>query len=252
MATKVKKVSKYNLKTTKSKKPKHVGVYITNHKNKTIELPVNPSEIEHLVEFDSTVQTITSFGEYNQIGNRKVTNYEFEFMLPKKPKAVNYRTAQKFKYTNGVDYIKFIRTWQDSKKAGRMLITGGNMNLPVKVVSFKWAYKNGNESEWICTISLTQDRPITLKKRQKKTKKRKTGKKGKQRSKPNKKIGKGSIVIVNGTLHRDSAGSGSGAKEKNAKRKINIVNPGAKFPYHVMTFGGGWRGWVSKKAVKLE
>lgn len=59
-----------------------------------------------------------------------------------------------------------------------------------------------------------------------------------------------SIVVVNGQLHRDSLGSGPGITEQNAKRKISLVAPGSKYPYHVTTLDGGSRGWVKESDVK--
>ncbi|WP_460730449.1 hypothetical protein, partial [Nocardia heshunensis] len=87
-------------------------------------------------------------------------------------------------------------------------------------------------------------------KKVKSSKKKKTAKKGKSRSAPPKKVGRGSKVVVNGQLHRSSTGSGVGATERNATRKLTLVATGAKYPYHVATLSGGARGWVSKSAVK--
>ncbi|MGX6988579.1 hypothetical protein C5L23_000382 [Leuconostoc fallax] len=238
--------------STKSNKKKiHIGVYLTNHKNKTIELPVNPSDIAHEATLGSEAKDVSAIGEVNLIGSQKLREYEFSFFIPKNPKKVNYTTAQKLPFSDGVEYIKFIRDWQDSRKPGRILVTSGYMNLSMMVTSFKWEFSNGFDGEWVATIKLTEYRKVAVQKiSNKKTAKKTTPKKGKQRPKPAKKIGIGSVVMVNGQLHRDSYGSGPGQIEKNAKRKINFVAPGRKYPYHVTNLNGGWRGWVSKNAVK--
>ncbi|KAA8371100.1 hypothetical protein FE410_05265 [Leuconostoc carnosum] len=251
-ATLVKNTSKQIIKTTKSDKKKiHIGVYLTNHKNKTIELPVNPSDIAHEAALSNETKDISAVGEVNLIGGQKLREYEFSFLIPRYPKKTNYTTAEKIAFADGVEYIKFIRNWQDSKKPGRILVTSGYMNLSMTVTSFKWAFVNGFDGEWVATIKLTEYRKIEFQKiAKKKSVNKSTPKKGQQRPRPAKKIGIGSIVFVSGQLHRDSYGSGAGQTEKNAKRKINFVAPGRKYPYHVTTLSGGWRGWVSKNAVK--
>jgi len=73
-----------------------------------------------------------------------------------------------------------------------------------------------------------------------------------KRPKPptNKPIVPGCEVIVNGRLHRDSYGSGPGLTEKNARRKVNFIKKGRKYPYHVTLLNGGWRGWVTEGSVR--
>lgn len=61
----------------------------------------------------------------------------------------------------------------------------------------------------------------------------------------------GSTVVVNGVLHGDSYGNAPGMTETNAIRQVNFINPQGSHPYHVATFEGGWRGWVSKEAVRV-
>lgn len=55
---------------------------------------------------------------------------------------------------------------------------------------------------------------------------------------------KGKEVIVNGILHRDSAGSGPGKTLNNHKGRITREAKGAKFPYHIDSLG-----WVSAEAI---
>ena len=55
----------------------------------------------------------------------------------------------------------------------------------------------------------------------------------------------GDRVIVNGVLHRDSAGNGAGQTVSNLEAVISRVNAGAVAPYHV-----GQLGWVKPEAIK--
>jgi len=63
-------------------------------------------------------------------------------------------------------------------------------------------------------------------------------------------IGKGSDVIVNGRLHRDSYGQGAGQTRSNYRGKVNFINMKGSHPYHVTTPEGGWLGWVTKDSVR--
>ena len=55
----------------------------------------------------------------------------------------------------------------------------------------------------------------------------------------------GDKVVVNGVLHRDSAGNGAGQTVSNLEAVISRVNAGAAAPYHV-----GQLGWVKHDAIK--
>ena len=57
----------------------------------------------------------------------------------------------------------------------------------------------------------------------------------------------GARVIINGVLHRDSAGDGSGRSVSNLEVIITRVNTGAVAPYHV-----GQLGWVKPEAIKAQ
>lgn len=228
----------------------HVGFYFTNHKNKTVELPIAPAEFMVGVEFDNEPETILKTGEVNRIGERKLYQMPIEGILPVNTNHSHLVTAKRPLGT-AIEYINFFRDWQDSKKPGRIVISGGKINLPATIEKFNYGKVDGNDSEFKFTLEVKEWRQFAARKLNVKAKaKKKVAKKAPKRPKPPRKIGVGSVVTVNGRLHRDSYGAGPGQTERNAKRKINFVNKGAKFPYHVTNMQGGWRGWVSKKAVK--
>lgn len=57
-------------------------------------------------------------------------------------------------------------------------------------------------------------------------------------------IGVGSLVVVNGRLHKNSYGDGPGKTLSNYKGKVNFLNFKGSHPYHVTDMSGGWLGWV--------
>ncbi len=62
--------------------------------------------------------------------------------------------------------------------------------------------------------------------------------------------GRGTEVLVNGRLHRDSYGGGPGRTLANYRGKISFVNKKGSHPYHIVSPSGGWLGWVTAGSVK--
>lgn len=228
----------------------HYGVYLTDSKNKTFELPIMPGQISVPRNMDVSQQTVIKIGEVDRIGERKLNELTIEGVIPVLPRK-NHLTTASQTWVNGSDYIGRIEQWQSTKKPGRFVITGDRkMSGRVTISNFEWGMKDGNTSEFYYILTLREWRDFSAKKiviKKNKT----TPKKAKPRPAPPKKIGVGSRVIVNGQLHRDSYGKGPGVTERNATRKITLIAKGRKYPYHVGLLNGGDRGWVTAKAVKL-
>lgn len=226
---------------------KHIGVYLTDSKNKTFELPVNPEELLVNYGTDDSSEKIVKLGEINVLGEVKLRKITIQSVLPVSIKNVGYVTAVK-KLESAQNYIDKIMAIYNSKKPARLVVSGTKISLKMTIASFTYGFKSGNSDEYAYTLELTEYKAYKAEKM--KVAKKKTLTKGKSRSKPPKKIGRGSKVIVNGRLHLDSYGSAPGVTEHNALRKVNFIAPGRAYPYHVTLLNGGWRGWVKKSAVK--
>lgn len=225
--------------------------FLTDSKNKTFALPVNPAEISLDSSTDDKTVTVVKLGQINQIGEEKIKSIEVTSTIPVKPKEVHYLSTEK-PYKKGQTYLDKLSKIYKSKKAARLVVSTTKVSFKGIMTEFKYGMTGGNSDEYTYTFKLTEYKTYKARKvkTSKKKKKKKTAKKGKSRTKPLKKIGRGSKVIVNGQLHRDSAGRGPGLTERNATRKISLIAKGAKYPYHIATLGGGARGWVKKSAVK--
>lgn len=228
-------------------KKKHMGINLTDSKNKTFELPVNPAELMIKLETDDSTETVVKLGEINRIGEVKLRSISIESTLPVKPKNTHYITAKK-PLSSAQKYIDKITKIHKSKKPVRLVLTTTKISVKMTIASFEYGFKSGNSDEYAYTLSLTEYKSYKAKKV--KAKKKKSAKKGKARAAPPKKIGRGSKVKVNGRLHLDSYGRGPGVTERNATRKISLIAKGRAYPYHIVTLNGGARGWVSKSAVK--
>lgn len=224
----------------------HLGFYLTNDANQTIELPINPAEVTVKYESDDKSETVVKLGEVNLIGEDKLQNISIESSFPIDPKEEHYTTSLDL-MDSAQDYIDWIESARKLKKPIRLVISTTKISLKSTIASFEYGMKNGYDGEYIYTLALKEFRPYEAKKIGVQLQPEKTAE---ERPSPPKKVGMNSIVVVNGQLHRDSLGSGPGITEQNAKRKISLVAPGSKYPYHVTTLDGGSRGWVKESDVK--
>lgn len=222
---------------------------ITDSKNKTFNLPINPKEFTIDAATDDKTVSVVKLGQINLIGDEKLKSIEITSTLPVKTSGIRYLSTKKV-YKNGKTYVDKLSKLYKKKKPVRLVISGTKISFKGIISEFKYGMADGFADEYTYTLKIGEYKAHKAKKVKKKKKSKKVAKKGKSRSKPPKKISRGSKVIVNGRLHRDSAGRGPGMTERNATRKISLVSPKAKYPYHVTTLSGGARGWVSKSAVK--
>jgi len=221
---------------------------ITDNKNKTFNLPINPKEFTIDAATDDKTVSVVKLGQINLIGDEKLKSIEIASTLPVKTGEVHYLSTKSV-YKNGQTYLDKLNKLYKAKKPVRLVISGTKVTFKGIISEFKYGMADGFAEEYAYTLKIGEYKAHKAKKVKAK-KNKKVAKKGKSRSKPPKKISRGSKVTVIGQLHGNSAGSGPGVTERNATRKISLVAPGAKYPYHVTTLSGGARGWVSKSAVK--
>ena len=220
------------------------GVFLTSYKNnQTIQLPVNPEELELKYETDDYSETIVNLGEVNRVGDLKLTGVTIASTLPKDK--TTYLAVLDLKKPDY--YINWIRKIQKAKGLVRLVVNNTKISLAMTIASFTYGFENSYDQEYTYTLELKQYRSFKAEKVKKKKKKHKS-KKGKKRVAPPKKFGIHSNVIVTGRLHLDSYGSDPGMYEKKAKREIVNIAPGRKYPICV-GINGIARGWVKKSDV---
>ncbi|WP_056992966.1 hypothetical protein [Lacticaseibacillus saniviri] len=228
----------------------HMGLYITDSTNFTMELPVNPKELMIKTEIDGESVTVIGLGEIKRLSDRKLKTLSITSTIPIVMSDAYWTTGDNL-FDDGQEYINWLDRMANAKKPVRVVLSDSKINLLATVDSFDSGFKDGNSIEFAFTLELTEYRDYRAK-RIKVTPAKTTPKKGQSRPQPNNKIGRGSTVVVNGQLYRDSAGHGPGLTEHNATRKISIVATGAKMPYHITTTSGAARGWVSASSVKAK
>ncbi|WP_251855335.1 hypothetical protein [Enterococcus italicus] len=211
-------------------------------------LPVNPGSIKMDIPSNNQSNEVVKLGEITQLAINGLKSLSFDSFFP---------VDTKFGYVNDIAthlepkaYVDVIEQAMNDLKPVRIIVTDTNINMLASIDSFKWS---------IDDATLDYNYSITLKEYKEygaKFIKNVTKPKPQPAPRPTttQKITVGCRVRVNGRLHRDSYGSGPGQTEVNAERIVSIIvsNPHSNqnYPYHVTTIGGGWRGWVSKSAVK--
>lgn len=209
-------------------------------------LPVNPSEIKINRTTSNSTTEVVKLGEVNQLGLKTLADFSFSSFFPTKFTAgyVNPKCTR----LTPISWVNVIDGARSGNKRVRVIATDLGINFLASVESFEWGYEDST-GDINYSIDFKEYKDYSAK--YVKTVAKKVSK-PKPRPKPsnNAPITPGCTVIVNGRLHRDSYGSGPGLTEKNARRKVNFIAKGRKYPYHVTMLDGGWRGWVTAGSVR--
>lgn len=212
-------------------------------------LPVNPGEIMISEPTNNNIVEVVKFGEVNQLGLKALAGFSFDSEFPKNLDA-SYVNKKGTRLTP-ISWVKIIEDARNTNKRVRVIGSGLGINTLCSIEEFEWGYKDSTGDIYF-TLTFKEYRDYSAKYVKTVKKKVSTARQQPKRPKPsnNKPITAGCEVIVNGRLHRDSYGSGPGLTEKNARRKVNFIAKGRKYPYHVTLLNGGWRGWVTAGSVK--
>lgn len=228
-----------------------IGVYM-EYGNLIIQFPVNPEEISFKTSGNNETIEVVKLGEVNIAKDMKLSTIEFESFLPLNNVYPFILTKNKFKKPKF--YIDFINKVRVDKKPIRFIVSDTNINILALIEDFQYTYKAADDDTHF-SISLKEYREIKVKTItiSNNTSSRPVQKTESLRAAPiNKNVTTGCSVIVNGTLHRDSYGSGPGMTLKDYKGKVNfVVDDGRGYPYHVTNTSGGYMGWVKKSCVKV-
>lgn len=212
-------------------------------------LPVNPESIKMDIPSNNQSNEVVKLGEITQLAVNGLKSLSFDSFFPSQQGSyINADGDQ----TPPQDMVDKIEKAMNDKKPVRIIVTGTSINMLASIDSFEWEIKDAT-NDYYYSITFKEYREYGAK-LLKTAPKAKPKPKPAPRPAPTQNITVGCKVIVNGRLHRDSYGTGPGQTEVNATRIVNIIvkrpRPGQNYPYHVATLNGGWRGWVSKGALR--
>ncbi|MCL0330617.1 hypothetical protein [Apilactobacillus xinyiensis] len=200
----------------------HVGVYITNHRNKTVELPVAPAEFLVKQTTDDKKVEVVKLGEIDRIGAEKLIELSLSALIPLKPKESHYVTAKNF-LSSGSQYIKFFKQIHKDRKPCRIVLTGGNITLSATLNEFEYGFKDGFPEEFNCTFTFTQYKSYKARKLKYSKKHKKALKKGKRRKKPAHKKSRGSKAKLNGKIKTTKLGKTKKVSYNNVNATVGSV-----------------------------
>ena len=232
-----------------------VRIYFSYRNQQVLMLPVNPEEFTVEGPGNNSTENIVGTGDVNILKLPGLRKIKFKAWVPSYNTSAGYivRGAPVLSPDRYIEWFQMVR---GSKEAVTLVVTDLNVTLQVAIESFDYAWKGGDD-DMHYTLSLREWKPFEAKVIEvpKEEPAPVVDPAPPQNTPPRENTPKtptvGATVIVNGRLHRDSYGSGPGATEKDAKRKISHIASGRAYPYHVTTLDGGWRGWVAESAVQV-
>ncbi|MDF7636922.1 hypothetical protein PT274_01410 [Leuconostocaceae bacterium ESL0958] len=241
---------------------KKIKLCITNSANQTFEMPITPSEFEFKRSSGNDKATVVNLGQIIRLANQsELGNVDLKITIPiDLSQKKHYWSADHLNWSGnegGLSYMNLLEDIFSKHEVVRVILTNTRFNNLFVFDDFSYNLsKSGTEYEVSITLTewrnydpiivkraplpprpVGQPRPIVVEQ---------------PRPAPPAAVGVGSVVIVNGQLHRDSYGGGPGLTEVNAQRKINFTANGRPCPYHVTNMQGGWRGWVTADSVRAQ
>lgn len=233
------------------------GLYFSYDKT-TVRIPVNPEQY--------TISNPTEHSRYNVLDLGEIVipelpgllSISWEGFLPGDSSHPYVVTSGGFKppkyyidlfvgYMKSRAPVRFIanRYYED----GRTIF---DTNIQVIIENFEYSEKGGETGDFYYSIELTEYRSFAPKTVTIQLQKKAAVAEPK-REIPPKQAYVGCTVIVNGDYWYDSYGSNPHGTFNNFQGKISkiVSKPARKYPYHITTMSGGWRGWVGKDQVKV-
>lgn len=225
--------------------------FFFSFEGETIQLPINPEQVEVSYDGNNKLSEIVKIGEVNLLRTRKLATLKFECFFPYEEWFPGIRTLGRFRRPSF--YRSFFVRIMEASKPCRLVITGLDINMLVSIEQFPFRHQAGDHEDMYYTLSLKEYRNQTITQIALDTSLARP-------TKPNpttggtlkpEKITVGSEVILNGVVHYTSYGEKPGQTFRNYRGRIDRTNFQGTHPYHVTTPAGGWLGWVVEGSLTL-
>lgn len=130
-----------------------------NNFEKTLILPVLPSEITVSTGLKNNTFDVISMGEIGVIGNNKLKTITISSFFPKHYSSYCVQSTIPDPYTAVAD----IETWRDSKRPIRLIITETPIAMPCMIEEFNYREKGGQPGDVYYDLSLKEYKFIQVK-----------------------------------------------------------------------------------------
>jgi len=221
------------------------------YNNQRIPFPVNPESLRQVRNAGNQTFDVVSLGQINQLGFTTLTDFTIESFFPARSHQSFILTQRNFRRPNF--YVDLIERIKRDRRPCRIVLTNTRLSMLVSIESFDYEFR-GADGDIYFKLDLKEFKQHSAREVSMNLANQipRVPVVTPRRPTPPARITVGSIVIVNGRLHQDSFGSGPGQTERNATRRVSHHVPGRRFPLHVKTLDGGWRGWVTAGSVRLR
>ncbi|WP_055679859.1 hypothetical protein [Secundilactobacillus kimchicus] len=137
-----------------------MNFYLTDYKNRTWPLPLNPSEFKLTAERDDKTVTVVRLGEISTLGEDKLQSLELKFTIPTDIRAEHYTSAPKKKLAkNGQSYLTWFNWIKNQRHLCRLVISGTKVNFQGVLNTFEYGMEEGYAGDYIVTIKIAQYKP---------------------------------------------------------------------------------------------
>lgn len=237
-----------------------IGIFIEYDKQ-VVQIPVNPPEFQVQEPGSNTTVEIITLGEIVIPKKKKLASIKWDSFFPYESWHPAVRTKGDFQ--SAKFYLDFLNTIRDDCKPCRLIVTGIDFESQVVIEEFNYYHQAGDHEDTYYSISFKKYESHSVIVVPKVTSSwNQTGSGlgtwyNPGESTTNKvtiyptEITLGAKVVLNGSVYRDSDGQGKGNTYTNLKCRVNLVNAGSRYPYHVTDNSGLALGWVSKGSVVL-
>lgn len=228
--------------------------FFFNFMGETIQLPVNPPELETIQNGSNKTEDIIKTGQINIPRTPKLKEFTIKSFFPRHSDAPYVLTKGAFKEPEY--YIDFFRRVPISTLPCRFVVSDMNIDIDVLVESFQYGQEGGDE-DINYTLKLKEykkfsvkllqtpkqpepDKPVQAKVEEP-DKRQKTG------------FSIGDTVYATGDYYYSSWGANPHYTfPKNFIGKIShiVSDKTRKLRYHITTTAGNYRGWVNETQIK--
>lgn len=228
-----------------------ISFYFT-YNGTTLELPVNPQEINVSYQGNNRTTEVVALGDINVLKDRQLAVISFDSWFPED---TWYPGIQSSSIYSARYYKNFFLGIMEDKKPVRLVITGINVSMLVSIETFEYKHQSGDHEDMYYTITVKEYRPYTVTQISIDPNLGSTPTPVPPKENPStggtpQEITIGADVIVTGRLYGNSLGEAPGQSLSNYRGKINFIQK-TNWPYHVTTPQGGWLGWVTAGSVRL-
>ena len=206
---------------------------IDSAKKISVVFPVNPEELKVGLESKTITFSSIKLGDVDIPRGRVPIKFAWVGLLPGQMQNVPYRQSS----INPDDLVDQLRAWNDEeKKELRLIITGTKWNIPVFLNNFEATY-SGGYGDIAYSLSLSEQRKMTVQERTVKPKKRSDPPKPKTRT----------YTVKRGdnlwNIAKKFTGKGSRWLEMwniNKGKSRSKTNPNLIYPGEVFTVPSSW------------